>query len=228
MLLKKLRLLSAKGILNMTEVCEVCGKESTKYPKKLTQDHCNRGWSDDGNSICYEIGYELQKKRAELAEAAEQYGRDAVRAYAESENAAVARAEVAEANYRFMVEQAADQHLDGYRELASRLENAESRATRLEAALLKYGSHKVGCELYYEAGGRCNCGFDTALRGEPAIGTPVEDVIAAIDQMEPCDGDHGTWRCTCMDEYPEPDSNGEPYCSFCEHMHSPAHWGGER
>jgi hypothetical protein len=42
----------------------------------------------------------------------------------------------------------------------------EARASRLEAALLKYGSHKVSCELYYEAGGRCNCGFDAALSGE--------------------------------------------------------------
>jgi hypothetical protein len=46
-----------------------------------------------------------------------------------------ARAEAAEANYRFMVEHAADQKLDGYRALASRLEASDLRAYRLEAAL---------------------------------------------------------------------------------------------
>jgi hypothetical protein len=50
-------------------------------------------------------------------------------------DAAVARAEAAEANYRFMVERAADQKLDGYRALASRLEASDLRAYRLEAAL---------------------------------------------------------------------------------------------
>jgi hypothetical protein len=61
--------------------------------------------------------------------------------------------------------------------------------------------------------------------------TPARDSVApAVPDTgrSACDGDHGTWRCTCMDEHPEPDSNGGPWCSFCEHMHGPAHRGGEQ
>lgn len=46
-----------------------------------------------------------------------------------------ARAEKAEANYAFMVERAADQHLGGYRELAARTAAAENEADRLRARL---------------------------------------------------------------------------------------------
>jgi chromosome segregation ATPase len=44
------------------------------------------------------------------------------------------RAEKAEANYRFMVERAADEKLDGYRELGQRAASAEARAERAENA----------------------------------------------------------------------------------------------
>lgn len=45
------------------------------------------------------------------------------------------RAEKAEANYAFMVERAANQHLDGYRELGARAAAAENEADRLRARL---------------------------------------------------------------------------------------------
>jgi hypothetical protein len=46
-----------------------------------------------------------------------------------------ARAEKAEANYAFMVERAADQHLGGYRELGARAASAENEADRLRNRL---------------------------------------------------------------------------------------------
>jgi len=46
-----------------------------------------------------------------------------------------ARADKAEANYRWMVERAADQRLDGYRELGARAANAENEADRLRTRL---------------------------------------------------------------------------------------------
>ena len=46
-----------------------------------------------------------------------------------------ARAEKAEANYAFMVERAANQHLDGYRELGARAAAAENEADRLRERL---------------------------------------------------------------------------------------------
>jgi hypothetical protein len=45
------------------------------------------------------------------------------------------RAEKAEANYAFMVERAANQHLEGYRELGARAASAENEADRLRARL---------------------------------------------------------------------------------------------
>ena len=48
---------------------------------------------------------------------------------------ALARAEKAEANYRFMVERAADEKLDGYRELGARAAAAEERAEKAESDL---------------------------------------------------------------------------------------------
>ena len=48
-----------------------------------------------------------------------------------------ARAEKAEADYRFMVERAADQKLDGYRELGARAASAEERAEKAEAELAR-------------------------------------------------------------------------------------------
>lgn len=59
------------------------------------------------------------------AEAGRQYWR-------ESSDSNLARAEKAEANYRFMVERAADQKLDGYRELGARAAAAEERADNAE------------------------------------------------------------------------------------------------
>ena len=41
----------------------------------------------------------------------------------------------AQANYQFMVERAADRHLEGYRELGAKCAAAEERAERAEAAL---------------------------------------------------------------------------------------------
>lgn len=52
------------------------------------------------------------------------------------------RAEKAEANYRFMVERAADEKLDGYRELGSKCAALEERAEKAEAAA-KRGFHKL-------------------------------------------------------------------------------------
>ncbi len=69
------------------------------------------------------------KERERRKHAAWQEGFEAGRA---SRDAEVAEAQ---ANYRFMVERAADQKLDGYRELGARLAASEERADALRAQL---------------------------------------------------------------------------------------------
>lgn len=58
------------------------------------------------------------------------------------------RAEKAEANYRFMVERAADQRLDGYRELGQRAAYAENDrdSLRAELAALRIENHALKAE----------------------------------------------------------------------------------
>jgi hypothetical protein len=50
--------------------CYVCGKEETPYQTKLTPEHCQRGWTEDGNAACYEIGFKEQKSLSSRREAA--------------------------------------------------------------------------------------------------------------------------------------------------------------
>lgn len=52
-------------------------------------------------------------------------------------DAALARAEAAEKNYRWMVERAADQKLDGYRELGAKAAAAESRLAEATALMCR-------------------------------------------------------------------------------------------
>ena len=52
--------------------------------------------------------------------------------------------DVARANYQFMVDRAANEKLDGYRELGQRAADAENRADRLEAAL-REAPHEEMC-----------------------------------------------------------------------------------
>jgi len=59
----------------------------------------------------------------------------ALRADAETKRRLLKRAEGAEANYRFMVEKAADKSLDGYRELAAKCAALHTRAIDAEAKL---------------------------------------------------------------------------------------------
>ena len=73
------------------------------------------------------VQLDLFRARAEAAEAAERYSRDAVRSAVEAENAAVARAEAAEKKLVEMVDLLAAG--------TNMTLRAESRASRLEAAL---------------------------------------------------------------------------------------------
>lgn len=64
--------------------------------------------------------------------------------------AALRRAEKAEANYQFMVERAADEKLDGYRELGARAAAAEERADEANAAEAAVRRQLAGVEARYQ------------------------------------------------------------------------------
>jgi hypothetical protein len=88
----------------------------------------------------------------------------------------------AEANYRFMVERAADEKLDGYRELGARAAAAENERDRLgsredfvraeAAAFRRFVDRHLLDDIYqptrahYSREYRCGCGFGTLDAGE--------------------------------------------------------------
>jgi hypothetical protein len=92
----------------------------------------------------------------------------------------VARVERAEANYRFMVERAADEKLDGYRELAASVLAATQRAERAEGALSKLSewTHIFGEELKPR-------GADTYGEGVRDSKERVARILAALSTPPP-------------------------------------------
>jgi chromosome segregation ATPase len=53
----------------MRDTCEVCGKPEPVHTSQWTEDYCLSLVTDDGIRACYRLGYERQKARAEALEA---------------------------------------------------------------------------------------------------------------------------------------------------------------
>ncbi len=106
-----------------------------------------------------------------------------------------ARAEKAEADYQFMVDRAADEHLDGYRELGAkcaaleeRAEKAEARVKELEGELERRKKYLDNCERNYK-----DLEHDMALHGDTiyellterdTIQSKVAELEDALQQSE--------------------------------------------
>jgi hypothetical protein len=84
------------------------------------------------------------------------------------------RAEKAEANYAFMVERAANQHLDGYRELGARAATAENEADRLR------GEAKVANALHQELNDLFGWGDESMLHASLHVRNAVLNLRADL------------------------------------------------
>ncbi len=123
--------------------CDVCGTVDAVGPH--TQSNCigvlrsqlaaaeARAQAD--RQASYDAGYDFATKQAAEALVAMREAGRVEHERAESLQDRLAdvteERDAAQKNYRFMVERAADEKLDGYRELAAKLCAAESRATAL-------------------------------------------------------------------------------------------------
>lgn len=93
------------------------------------------------------------------------------------------RAEKAEANYRFMVERAADEKLDGYRELGQRAAAAEQRAERAEAEVAELRLELDAAQEHIHAGDECITSLHDDLARVADIVREWSDVGASYEAM---------------------------------------------
>ncbi len=122
----------------------------TAFNAKARAEHCV---SDlDGELNTYTNDDDEDCVRDTVFDTLERYIKSAFESGRASRDAEVealtSERDTAQANYRFMVERAADEKLDGYRELAAQLAEKEAECERLRSAMLNVMYHAVeGSEI---------------------------------------------------------------------------------
>lgn len=105
-------------------------------------------------------------------------------------DALTAERDEARANYRFMVERAADEKLDGYRELGARAAAAENEADRLRATIARLEAVAEAARFYCEAFARHLArtgGHEhAALRNVDPVG-----IACALSALQASDAERG-------------------------------------